>query len=212
MTIKPEYEAACKYVLGSIKNVTDVVRSVREFFTHIDNAFALFRTKEEYLDLRSGEQEIGLYFGLSFWSTVLFRVISIIMAIFAAAFIPFDEIRVIGLLTVPFSIFWAVVGIALSLVICSALVYLSSVYSGAWKSIVAKIFAVLLIIGAVFTAVNLLGSLLSLVFAAIKIIASFSVGIVSVISSLFSLIEDALSIALCVTALNGLNKGIEYHR
>ncbi len=212
MTIKPEYEAACKYVLGSIKNVTDVVRSVREFFTHIDNAFALFRTKEEYLDLRSGEQEIGLYFGLSFWSTVLFRVISIIMAIFAAAFIPFDEIRVIGLLTVPFSIFWAVAGIALSLVICSALVYLSSVYSGAWKSIVAKIFAVLLIIGAVFTAVNLLGSLLSLVFAAIKIIASFSVGIVSVISSLFSLIEDALSIALCVTALNGLNKGIEYHR
>ena len=134
------------------------------------------------------------------------------MAIFAAAFIPFDEIRVIGLLTVPFSIFWAVAGIALSLVICSALVYLSSVYSGAWKSIVAKIFAVLLIIGAVFTAVNLLGSLLSLVFAAIKIIASFSVGIVSVISSLFSLIEDALSIALCVTALNGLNKGIEYHR
>ncbi len=212
MTIKPEYEAACKYVLGSIKNVTDVVRSVREFFTHIDNAFALFRTKQEYLDLRSGEDEIGLYFGLSFWQTVIFRVIAIVMSILAAAFVPVDEVKIAGLLTVPFSIVWAVIVSALALVIASAFVYLSSVYSGAWRSVVAKIFAVLLMLGAVLAAVNFLGALLSLVFAAIRIIASFSAGILSVIASVFSLLENALTVALCVTALNGLNKGIEYHR
>lgn len=206
--MKPEYEAACRYVLGSIKNVTNAVGSVQEFFMHTDNPLAVFGKKEQYLDLRSGEEEICLYFGLSFWLAVFTQIINVVMTVLRFAFIPIDGFRGIGIVSTVLS---SIITVAIMLVLSSAFVYLSSTYAGAWKTIIAKIFGALLIAAIVISAIEILAATVSLLFSAIKIIASFSSGMLSIVSNIFSLIENALSLGLCFMAFNGLNKGIEYH-
>lgn len=208
MAIKPEYEAACRYVLASVKNVTNAVGSIQEFFTHTDNPFAVFGKKEQYLDLRSGEEEICLYFGLSFWLALVTQIIDVIMTVLRFAFTPVEGFRSFVIVS---SVLSAIFTVAIMLVLSSAFVYLSSTYSGAWKTVIAKIFGALLIAGVVISSIEILVSVVSLLFGAIKIIASFSSGMLSIVANIFSLAENALSLGLCFMAFNGLNKGIEYH-
>ncbi len=200
-----QFQTAIREVLQSLGNIGLIPASVKEFVTNSGNAFSVFRIKQPYIDMRSGEQEIKTAFGMDFWTKVVFGIPSLIISVLTCIFV------VPSILGIVLAILGTAVEWAITLVITAAFVMLVTYYSGAWSGIVAKILAVLVIIGAVSGAIGVIGSVIGIIVNFVGITLNFTGGLLGIIENAFAIIGGIVNVAVNVMALNGLNKGIGYN-